>query len=137
MRPPGGKAGDLDPALKDNEQPEEERTPVLWIAGSEGLHRFMLLGQEVTIGRDIMCDVSIGHREIEAIHVVVVPQRDVVRLSTMGMASVWISGERFRGECEHPYRAWWHFNKDIKAAVTRNTEEEPYDWPDGQPWHGD
>lgn len=47
-------------------------TPVLTLSGPEGNHRFLLVGDQVIIGRSQRCDITIGHSGISRRHVRIV-----------------------------------------------------------------
>jgi pSer/pThr/pTyr-binding forkhead associated (FHA) protein len=50
---------------------EEARrdTPVITLTGPDGPHRFMMVGEEVVIGRAPACDITIAHKSISRRHV--------------------------------------------------------------------
>lgn len=47
-------------------------TPMLKLAGPEGNHRFLLVGDQIIVGRSQRCDITIGHSGISRRHVRIV-----------------------------------------------------------------
>ena len=50
----------------------QTNTPMLNLAGPEGNHRFLLVGDQIIIGRSQRCDITIGHSGISRRHIRIV-----------------------------------------------------------------
>ena len=76
-------------------------TPILTLNGPEGVHRFALTGEQITIGRGQKNDISIPHKSISRKHILIRIENEKFVVEDMGSQNgIKIKGKRIDGPTE-------------------------------------